>query len=396
MITASQLDRVLLCPASCVLPGVHSTSPAARKGTIKHKYLERAAQIGSDAALLEIEDDEMRELCAAIDTDRLPVGPEYAQEVALAYDVATDKGREVARGVSRETAYVDVYEHEICGTADVIGIAPDHVLVVDYKTGWRDVTPPAQNAQLKFLALAACSAYERDAARVEIVYVREHGGVTRLSADLDALDLDNFALDLSNLRARLAEAWKARDANKLPELCEGEHCEYCPAFTACPAKMRLARYMVSESAATEPELVNVTVDTLRAIIDKVTLAKQIVKRWDSMLYAYAAQHEPIDLGDGRMWGQYTKPGNEKLDGDIAHSIIAGRYSRDVADAACTFATSKTAIRKALKDTLTNGEKLAPKEREIYDAIREAGGATRKVTTSIGFFEKAKALEEHNQ
>jgi len=113
---------------------------------------------------------------------------------------------------------------------------------------------------------------------------------------------------------------------------------------------------------------------------KFKQAKVLVKRMEAIIYAYAKEH-PIDLGNGKVFGERETRGNEKLDGSTVYAQFVRMFGHTIADAATKKTSTKTSIRAALR--LANDERpLAVLEREMLQAIREAGGSTRTASTRI--------------
>src|SRR5690606_5564131 len=113
--------------------------------------------------------EKYRDLCEAIDFERLPQG--LAAEVAIAIDVQTGKARELGRGNGR--CYETVRETEIPMTLDLLGANDDAVMVGDYKSGYSDVPPAVENGQLRTNAVAAARLIGRDTAVVEIIRIKD-------------------------------------------------------------------------------------------------------------------------------------------------------------------------------------------------------------------------------
>lgn len=71
MTTASQLERVMACPASAALPKARSTDSYSERGTAIHDYLENVFYIGADAALAKVP-SAYAEDCAMIPLEKFP------------------------------------------------------------------------------------------------------------------------------------------------------------------------------------------------------------------------------------------------------------------------------------------------------------------------------------
>jgi hypothetical protein len=95
-----------------------------------------------------------------------------------------------------------------------------------------------------------------------------------------------------------------------------------------------------------------------------------------------ARERAIDLGGGKVYG-LRRVGHTLIDGKIAHRVLsvyfAGRgadEARKIADAACEFKTSQTAIRDAIRP-VAPPHGLKKLEEELKRAIGLAGGLEDK-------------------
>lgn len=388
MITASQVERLERCPASASLPQVDEVTEAAERGTTIHGVFQRAADVGPGEAIAEL-DEEHADLATWLEElpwDELPVGDGYAAEVALAYDVATGEGREIGRGLSREEAYADLGPFEVGGITDIIGLATDHVLVVDVKTGWSERPAARRNPQLMTLALAAARAYGRHEGKGWLLRLPERGRLWFSRGTYDVFDLAGWAQTLKDLHARVA--FEARQvAAGAVEAHLGPWCRWCPAHRACPAQNSLIRKLGTGELESETRsILPLTAENFSQAWHQIEVLGGLHKRAKSEAIAFARRHGPLPLGDGRYIGEVVEPGNERLDGDIAHEVLAELRGEDVALAAVGFKATKKGIREALKESLEDGETLAAAEREVIEAIRNRGGADRPARKSVKVYE----------
>lgn len=286
LITASSFARAQACTASQVLPRVYEPpSDAAERGTVVHRYLQDVATEGRDAALAAAPEDWRAEL-ARLDVSALPHSQGYAVEVALAWEVATGVGREIGRNVEGRGVYtgIDGATH-VAGTADLVGLTPEAVVVLDVKTGWAWLPAPSVSAQLRGLAVMAAAAYGRSQAVVGFVRIRGTTPVI-VTETADAVALADAADELRVMHGRAAKMqWAARKPEVRLDVAIGEHCRYCPALRACPAHTSLMA--VAETPA--------QVDALER---QAKLAR-------AQLDARAAQ-TLVPLPDGRVYGPRVK------------------------------------------------------------------------------------------
>jgi hypothetical protein len=375
--SGSQIERALICPASTVLPRDQSTSPAAESGRAIHAFLETGSIVGRDAALgamLAEYGADVRDVCEAIDTDSLPA--ELAHEVAFVFDVDTGEAREIGRG--GDFRYPDLGTYQIPCRADIVGMSSRAVFIGDYKSGHGEVTPARRNGQVGFAALCAARAYGRDEAIVEIIRPGKTGSKAwRDRAELDAFDLDGIAARLRKFRS-VREGMISRQGNGTPiTVHEGEHCRYCPAYRFCGAKNALAVRMGTGEEIRELQL-ELTRETAASVYLRAKAAKEFLDKIFGAIYGMAKQ-EPLDIGNGQMLGEVTKPGNERLDGDVVWSVLSELHNPEIANAAVKRTASKVGIEDALRG---NAVKLAPAVREVIERVRERGGSERKPSTTV--------------
>ncbi len=387
--SASGLTRAFACIASTALPQASTTTPRGERGTEVHAFLERLQNGMSRDESLDAARPEWRTACECIDVERLPAidAKGYAAEVAFAYSLGGDSAREVGRSIGRN--YGPLAEDEIPGTADTVALLADgeSVYVGDYKAGYAKVPPAKDNAQLKFLALAACRAYGRSRAQVVIIRVRDDGSVWTDSAELDAFDLDLFAAELRDLRAKAVVVQAVVKVGAVPSVSMGDWCRYCPAFASCPGQTGLVRAATADpEALTAGVLKALTPENAAAAYIRLRQVEAAIGTAKEAVYRYAFAH-PIPLPDGQVYGP-VETHRDELDAETARRVLAERFGAAVAEKACEFSTSKKAIDSALREVQTArreaGEKVTLRtlNDEALDAIRAAGGLTTKTRQDV--------------
>jgi len=370
--SGSYLYRTTHCPPSQALPHVRITSADAARGTAGHGHLERVPKMGVDASLAQAP-IEYRDLCENIDLDGLPLGPECKQEVTYRFDLHT--GRAELIGCSLSRRYGERNDRYVYGTIDV----DEPGAVADYKfDGYESNTEPAEsNHQLLFAALCKARVEGLSEVRGRLIHFRPDGSHWQESAAHDAFALDAFEQELRSTirRVREAEALVAR--GETPSVSRGDWCRYCPAAASCPAVVSLIRAVALEPAKTADEIrAALTPATARAAYLRLQEIKAALNPVSSALYLYASEF-PIDLGDGRVYGP-VETRRETIDARKARAVLAEKYGPEVAEAACDFTTSKTAIARALKDVAkaakASGQKVTQKalNEETLAALAEAG------------------------
>lgn len=370
--TFSGLQRLAVCPASGVLPRTQTVTPPAERGSALHAFLaDLASGLSEEQALARVP-EEYRDACESMGDvlEQVPVEAVYEAEVSLTYQPETGMARWLGKDLAR--AYVDIRENEVVGTVDLLGIASDAVVVIDWKTGRGNAPSPSRNWQLRAAALAAATLYRRSKAVLAICRRPEGESPFWDVAELDAFGLDDTAAELRAMLARVTPDAK-------PVL--GEHCRYCPSFLHCPAQAALVRRMAAEPEAVGRDIrALITPENARLAYQRVKLVREAMKQVEAAIHAYASEH-PIDLGDGVVFGP-TETRWEELDGGVAYEVLQDLFGLEVADNACEKSTSKAAIERALRKYALTGESVAELKRRALEEIRAAGGARVRTSASI--------------
>lgn len=343
-ITGSKAHRVWKCSASAVLPQIESTesSPMRGHGKVIHRFLQRAKVDGRDVALSEIVDEKVRTLCAVLDLDALPV--HVATEVTFAWDWKARTGRELGRDLDRR--YVEP------GFLESIGVAPlgptEHAVTVDilggqtiggskrglvgdYKTGRTRYPAPDKYGQTLLGALAAAKTHSFDEMFVDLIYIDKDGEHWRARRPLDEWDLETFADEWAASMSRVDVYEAEVIAGRTPNVIEGPHCEHCPAWKNCPAKLALATRLHTEvprvagDEERAPEYRAGVITRERAADAWIALDK-----FEDMIAAMReelkglAYSEPIELPDGRIVGLYRDE-KRRINAKAAIPIIREKY-----------------------------------------------------------------------
>lgn len=293
--TASKLALLERCPAAAALPAVWTeASDDMRAGTARHRFLQRAREIGREEALAEVlADAPWRAQCEAFDLDELPAGD---HEIAYAYDVAADRARCLGPWLDR--AY-DVAATEVSGTADLVAPpGPDRArwLVVDFK-GDEEVEPAAVNAQLGFFALCLARLHGVDEVDVAIGYLGHGAGAIRWDrATLGPFDLEAVAARLGAIAAGIDAARALVAAGGVPDVSMGLHCRRCPALLACPAQVAAARALLSLPPTNEA-LAQASAEDAGAAWVQVKVLGELADRMRAVLAA-RAEVAGLPLPDG--------------------------------------------------------------------------------------------------
>ncbi|MCX6951320.1 MAG: PD-(D/E)XK nuclease family protein, partial [Verrucomicrobia bacterium] len=308
-----------------------------------------------------------------------------ASEVAFAFDVTSGEARVLGENIGREYAKAGRTPTDIAGSADLVGLTADAVVVIDYKTGRQPVTRCADNWQMRALSVMAARALGRSRAQAAVLYVDDDGRPRYDWASWDAFDLDGFASELQGLGQDVIYARELVAAGKPSPggLRTGSHCRYCPALTTCPAQGAFVRQLVATPTETLAELEAGIQDdaTARAVFERIEAVEAVIKKAKAALYDRACTR-PIPLGNGEVCG-ITESSRESLKGNVAWDAIAKLHGPAVADAAVELDATKAGIKRALAAVATEtGQKVGALEREALDAIRAAGGAETKTTRTV--------------
>lgn len=286
----------MACVGSVVLPHVRSRpGPAARRGTVIHKFLEDAATIGRVPALEKITDETTRNLCGAID---ISLFPEYlTPEVTFEYDALNSVGRVIHIDKPRDYPYT---AHCFYGTADMVGVSEDGktVIILDVKTGQHLSDHASENWQLRSLAVAAADAYKCTNARVTLAYIDKFGQVEFESADFTSLDLSDYAEELAWLDQCVVKASEDIASGYYIDLHVGDHCTWCPALLCCPAHLDALKSLDADVAVTRGELEALAPETLGMLYDKLSTSKAILESATDSIKAMA-KVAPLDIGNGK-------------------------------------------------------------------------------------------------
>lgn len=353
MITASALPRVAACPGSAHLSKAHVSNENADEGHLRHEAVEDAVLAGDLEGLPP-------KVAALIEP-----GATVLPEVAIAYNWRTSTARMIGRGAARDyTPSAD----EIPGTIDLLIVNPgNRLVVVDYK-GFEDVGAPDENAQVITYGLAATRIYGASEVLLVVAYIGqgvEHARVVR--AEAGPIELAGFAAKVR----RIMEA-----AVPGAEVRESKACKYCPSKSVCPSKVGLLVQVAERGLAVIGD-VSLTPERAAAGVREIERIEQLVRDARKRLEVYVDEQGPIDLGSGRFYGRYRRPGNERLEGAAGVTAIAEVVPEPVraqfAAIAISYSTSKAAIERAAKDVSAKG-KAAKLARAVVEKIRELGGA----------------------
>lgn len=331
LLTASKLDLIDRCVGAAVLPGFASSNEYSEGGHAIHGFLDRADEVGKGPALAEIEDDEMRARCEAIDVDAIPAGAD--SEVAFAYHVATREVRVLGQRLQR--AYPDLGPGWIYGTADRAGVAKLRGIVLDFKTGLLKKRA-RESLQLGFFAVAVTDLHHLDAADVANLYLAHSGRWFPDRASFNSFDLGELRDTLASLLERVAEAQAQVDAGEMPKLHSGSWCEYCEAVAVCPAQRALVRAGIGgELSEIEERFAELTPAAAGIAWERVVLMEKLIGRAKEALRLIAkSTPDGLPLPDGRVLREvpYKK---RTVDARVALRVLPS-FGADMVERAAKF------------------------------------------------------------
>lgn len=385
--TGSGIERTVACRASAVLPRVYRASSRwAARGTEVHAYLERIANGATPADSLLLVAEEHRPACEAIDLDAIRPELRLSAEVALAYNPVTDTARVLGQSIERD--YRSITEDEWPLTVDLAGLAPDGVVVGDWKTGWAKLARTGSNWQMKGGSLALARAFDRDHADAQLIYLRDGKMAWRDRAGFDAFELAGIAAELRETHERVRADRLAFAAGRHVEPTEGSWCRYCPSYWSCPAKVALVRWALTGEGSSQTGPADVVV-----ALERVRAGKKALELVEKQLLA-AAEADPmlVEVGEdgAETWlGLHPKPGNEKLDPsitiDVAMDVLGVPAEKRAAFTDEITGITKKALEAAVKKRTARGGAASTLE-SILAAVRARGGATRPTADVVGLYQ----------
>jgi hypothetical protein len=385
-VTGSALDRVARCEASAALPQATDANDEddeakdRRKGSVRHKYLERVIAVGHEEALAEV-DAKHRGMCADIDLAKLGDRLKLSAEVAMAYNYRDDTAR-ILIPVAPRVYDIDS-RCEIAGTFDLVGVSADACYLGDYKGAHGWLPAPSASRQLGLGALCLARIYNKETAHVEYIRLLDDGNSIPWRAEMDGFALDAVGDEIRAVMA-LVPPLRARIlAGEVPNVVEGGWCRYCSARFNCPPKTAMVRAVISDPPV--PYSTGITPENAREAYLMLRKAKDAVKIFEAGLYAYAKlERIPIETqtdGSVLYFGELSRPGDDVLDGAIGHRVLAARYGGEAANKAVTMKITKAAIKDVIRPNLKPDEKITKVFDAVIDEIDAAGGIKNPTTVT---------------
>lgn len=286
-ISASYLERLKLCPPSWNL-GLQApkeeTSALAAAGTNIH-----AAAAGHEVELKRKD----RELADAL----IKRGDFIINGILKdpdAWEILEDQKDSdrlwAGHGVKMWSGLFDRYViAENKDTEEVIAV------VLDYKTGWKEQTNPAENMQLRAAAVLIKGRNPR-IQKVYVALVERVGGSNEPICYLNE-DIDLARIEISQVITTAIEGGGELNPSE-------KACEYCPAKTICSAAHREERALVETARTVTAE--DLTNERLGQILTDSKVVEKFIAAAEAEAKRRLEEGQEIPTGDGKTWK--LKPG----------------------------------------------------------------------------------------
>ena len=334
----STLERREACPASYKLEeGLPSfDTENAKEGTLKH------------AAIAEL-------ITAYVDGKPLPDIDDV--DVKSAFDKFLEILREIPdndlqifteRKLSYKFCGLEVYN----GTADVVIITPEKVVVIDWKFGHKEVTEAANNPQGAAYALAAMQEFDRNVADVNFYNPVIH-------------QYSNYTFEgMEGIRDYVMGVIAECKRDSAPAVAGEKQCRYCKAayYGTCPAYAEFASkvMVISQKLDALPTLAEVPDAFLCELAGKFKVVAKFADRVTEEIKARCAEKGAC----GSYVLKTTSGGKEIPDINAAFNALSSVFKAEEFLTYCK--VSEPALRKAyaakMKEngmcaSLKDGEKL---------------------------------------
>ena len=387
--TGSQMTRSMKCPPSTLLPRVSSIGTAPQEmGNIIHSTLQHVnentlkefSRATGKPYTREMAIEKMVEnhpsheaVIRGLPYDELKEELAMLPEVAMAYSVK--RGGRLLKTQGRN--YAKARKDEYCMTIDLVFVGPDFVVAFDFKSGMVKLGPPKDSGQLMAAGVCLADIFKKNRAIIGHIYTRPNEPVWRDVAELDVFDLQAFRSKMEWLDGKLAAARARMKLNQAPDVTMGDHCRYCPATNSCPAQKSLAIELATGKLANYNT--SLSRSQMAEAWEKTKILQALLNKVKASIIA-EAEREPIPHLDGKVLGQVTKKGNEKLDGNVVYEVLQELYGDDIARAAVKLSATKADIKKALKGSAIPKHTAAQKK--VIEEVRLRDGAARKPSVKI--------------
>jgi hypothetical protein len=233
--SASGFERKILCPGSHVIASDvrDQTTYYAAEGTAAHQVLSWALQYKTPAAgfigrYIDVEDQ------------TIEVTAEMAEAVQVCLDYVTDVSGDMGVVLTEQrvnySRSLGVPVSDAWGTADVIILLGDEIIVIDYKHGRGVEVEAHQNPQMSLYALGAIEGFSEYADFERVRMVISQPRARRAPSEWDTTPEALIAWADSVARAAIEDCAAAAVGRVEDYLRPGEkQCKFCRAKATCPA-----------------------------------------------------------------------------------------------------------------------------------------------------------------
>ena len=336
----SSASRWIACPASAKLSALVPYQPAgeaAQIGTAIHALAETCFQLDSDPMKFvgqEVDGITMTE-----------ENCDFAMQHLIAIWAIQDELGHVK--VEQLFKLYETPQYTLQGTADVVGISKDKLIIADLKTG-RGYVDAEDNEQLKIYALGALMHNTWRPTQVEFQIIQPHHGEKR-----------KYSMSVDELNAWEKEVLKPAIENAIsdkPIFYPSESaCQWCPAKHICPAQKEqfdIVAALPDITVMSKEDIVSVmlslTPTQISAILDKAPLVEKFI---DAVKEHATKQMEAGEVVPG--WQLQPKRASRKwIDSTAARQALT--------DAGLT----DSQIFETELISPTAAEKLLPKEQRV--------------------------------
>ena len=349
----SSASRWIACPASAKLSTLvpyQEAGEAAKIGTAIHALAETCFQLDTDPLKFigqEVEGITMTE-----------ENCDFAMQHLIAIWAVQDELGSVK--VEQLYKLYETPQYTLQGTADVVGISKDKLIIADLKTG-RGYVDAEDNEQLKIYALGALLHSSLRPREVEFQIIQPHHGEKRSHRmSVDELGVWETEVLLPAINDAVSDA---------PSFAPSESaCQWCPAKHICPAqKQQFDIVAAHPDISIMPKedihqvMLSLTPTQISAILDKAPLVEKFI---DAVKEHATKQMESGEVIAG--WQLQPKRASRKwIDATAARQALT--------DAGLT----DSQIFETELISPTAAEKLLPKDqRVLLDAL------TAKVSTGL--------------
>lgn len=281
----SAAHRWMNCPGSVAASVGLPTSDTeySREGTFAHDIASQALKTGKDAIAYR-----------GVSNGEFTVDTEMAADIQVYLDAV--RAQQLLTDGKLRVEQKVTYSDDVWGTSDASIVSRDlrELDVLDLKFGRGLLVEAVDNEQLLIYALALLTTLADGRLDSTLKVIRLHivqprrpdsNGEFHREWEISVEDLNDFAL-------KLEEAVHATKAKK-PELVAGDHCQWCPAASTCPAlqaeALRVAREVFPKGDPEKPVKPPHPSTFSAAQLGKLLDSCNVVEAWIAALRQHAEE-----------------------------------------------------------------------------------------------------------